>query len=367
VTYSSDIAEKVSVRVNPGRCSYEIQIGRKNLSTAGDFLRSHSETRHVVLVTDENVRKYYAPTVLKSLARSKIAADMVVVKPGERSKSLTAAARLWRRLLELQADKRTVIVALGGGVVGDLAGFVAATYARGLPVLQLPTTLLAQVDSAIGGKTAVNLVRAKNIVGAFHQPIGVLADVTVLATLPERHYRTGLAEAVKYAVTMDAAFFDFLESDSAAISNRRPEVLIPLVAHCCRLKAGIVERDEREELSIRTVLNFGHTFAHAFETLSRFRLLHGEALSAGMVCAARLAQRRGKLGKDIVERLTALLQTFGLPTQPPPVEIAHFLALLKTDKKALSGGPRFVLPTRLGEVEVVENVELKEIRTVLKA
>lgn len=367
MTFLSETADSVSVPVNLGRRSYEIQIGRENLSEAGQFLSSHTEATRAVLVTDKNVQKHYAATMLKSLARCKIAADMLVIKPGERSKTIAVAARLWKKLLELQADRRTVIVALGGGVVGDLAGFVAATFARGLPLLQIPTTLLAQVDSAIGGKTGVNLAQAKNIVGVFHQPLGVLADVTTLTTLPERHYRTGLAEAVKYGVAMDAALFDFLEAHAATIKTRWPDILIPLIAQCCRLKARIVERDEREELGFRIVLNFGHTFAHAFESLSGFKLTHGEALSAGMTCAMRLAWRRGSLERDILGRLTTLLRTFGLPTKPPPVDARQFLAWLKADKKTFCGRPRFVLPARLGEVEIVEDVKPSDIRAVLKA
>ena len=205
------------------------------------------------------------------------------------------AASLWQGLLELGADRKTVVAAVGGGVVGDLAGFIAATYARGLRFLQVPTSLLAQVDSSVGGKVGINLPEAKNMVGAFLQPLGVLVDTATLATLPANEYRAGLAEVVKYGVILDAEFFQYLEANTAALDrSATDDVLAHVVARCCRLKADVVEQDEREESGLRAVLNFGHTFGHAFETLCGYgKLLHGEAVAIGMVCAARLAQRLG--------------------------------------------------------------------------
>src|SRR5262249_23592721 len=195
---------------------------------------------------------------------------------------------------DLRADRQTLIIAVGGGVVGDLAGFVAATYARGLHLLMVPTTLLAMVDSSVGGKVAVNHLRAKNLIGAFHQPVGVWSDTQTLETLPDREYKSGLAEVVKYGVIMDAGFFVYLEEKVKAVNRRDSEVVRMVVARCCRLKADIVEKDEREQSGLRMALNYGHTFAHAFETVTGYgRWLHGEAVAAGMVCAGRLAARRG--------------------------------------------------------------------------
>jgi 3-dehydroquinate synthase len=279
---------------------------------------------------------------------------------------------LWRELLELGADRKTVVVALGGGVVGDLAGFVAATYARGLGLLQIPTTLLAQVDSSVGGKVGINLPDAKNMVGAFWQPIGVLIDIDTLATLPRREYVSGLAEVVKYGVILDADFFGELETNAAAISARQSDMLARVVARCCRLKADVVEADEREtgcgrpELN-RAVLNYGHTFAHALETTSGYgRWLHGEAVSIGMMCAARLARRLGRVDDRFVGRQRELLMALGLPVETPDSDAELLLAAMARDKKSEHGQLRFVLPERLGKVELVGGVSPDDVRSALR-
>ncbi len=242
-----------------------------------------------MLISDGNVHPLHGPAVADSLANSGAKVDIIVIEPGEQAKCAAVAESLWRQLLELGADRKTIVVALGGGVVGDLAGFVAATYARGVGLLQIPTTLLAQVDSSVGGKVGINLPGAKNMVGAFWQPLGVLIDTDTLTTLPQREYVSGLAEVVKYGVILDAEFFAELEANAAALAQRRSDVLRRVVARCCRLKANVVEADEREtgcgppELN-RAVLNYGHTFAHALETTSGYgRWLHGEAVSIGMM------------------------------------------------------------------------------------
>ena len=234
--------------------------------------------------------------VAESLSRASVGVSIVALEPGEKSKSVEVAARLWEGMLELGADRTTVVVAVGGGVIGDLAGFIAATFARGLRFLQVPTTLLAQVDSSVGGKVGVNLSQAKNMVGAFLQPLGVLVDTATLATLPEREYRSGLAEVLKYGVILDAEFFAELEAAAGQLLSRDSDTLVRAIARCCRLKADVVEKDEREETGLRAVLNYGHTFAHAFEALTGYgELLHGEAVSMGMTSAARLARGWGEL------------------------------------------------------------------------
>ncbi|MBU4399195.1 MAG: 3-dehydroquinate synthase, partial [Planctomycetes bacterium] len=278
-------------------------------------------------------------------------------------------------------DRRSVVAAVGGGVVGDLAGFVAATFARGLRFMQVPTSLLAQVDSSVGGKVGINLPEAKNIVGGFHQPIGVLVDIATLSTLPDREYLAGLAEAVKYGAALDAEFFGFLEQNAAVIVERKEEVLVSVVARCCRLKAEVVERDEREENGLRAVLNFGHTFGHAFEMISplplgegpgvraasiRAPLLHGEAVAVGMICAARLAERLGRVDASYTDRLRALLQTFGLPVEPPKLDPQRVLDAMMHDKKVQDGRLRFVLPSRLGHVELVEDVAPVEVQAAME-
>jgi 3-dehydroquinate synthase len=277
------------------------------------------------------------------------------------------AALLYDRLADRLADRRTLVVAVGGGVIGDLAGFVAATYNRGLPLLMVPTTLLAMVDSSVGGKVGVNHPRAKNLIGAFHQPVGVWIDTAVLATLPEREYRSGLAEVVKYGVILDADFFAYLEENAAAVLGRDPEAVRHVVARSCRLKAAVVERDEREETGLRAVLNYGHTFAHAFETVAGYGTwLHGEAVAAGMVCASRLAERRGLIDAATTERQRRLLERFGLPTAPRPWPADDLLAVMRIDKKNVAGRMRFVLPRRLGEVALIDDVPEDDVRRTLE-
>ncbi len=281
-----------TVRVDLAERGYDIEIGSGNLPQAGPFLTDRGKVSHAVLITDENVQEPHALRVAESLSGRKVAVDLVAIKPGEPSKSIDVAASLWEGMLQLNADRRTVVVAVGGGVVGDLAGFVAATFARGLRFLQIPTTLLAQVDSSVGGKVGINLPEAKNMVGAFHQPLGVLIDTATLDTLPPREYRAGLGEVVKYGVILDAELFDYLEAHVAELLARDPLVLTHVIAQCCRLKAGVVGRDEREETGQRAVLNYGHSFAHALESLCGYgQLLHGEAVAIGMECAARLAEQ----------------------------------------------------------------------------
>ena len=260
-------------------------------------------------------------------------------------------------MLEEGADRKSIVVAVGGGVVGDLAGFVAATYARGVGFFQVPTTLLAQVDSSVGGKVGINLPGAKNMVGAFWQPLGVLIDVETLATLPEREYRAGLAEVVKYGVILDEEFFTYLEENTAAINDQDASVLTRVVQRCCRLKADVVEQDEREITGLRAVLNYGHTFGHALEAAGGYgQILHGEAVSIGMMCAARLAARMGRVGDDFVARQQKLLDALSLPIATPEFDPDKLLDLMYRDKKAEAGKLRFVLPDRIGHVEVVKDV-----------
>jgi 3-dehydroquinate synthase len=357
-----------TVRVALAERSYDIEIGSGTLGGLPEFLRARSDTDHVVLMTDNIVDELYADAAGDRLVEEGWEVDVLVVDSGETSKCVEVADDLWNALLAEGADRRSIVVAIGGGVVGDLGGFVAATFARGLDFFQVPTTLLAQVDSSVGGKVGVNLPGAKNMVGAFWQPRGVLIDVDVLASLPPREYRAGLAEVVKYGVILDAAFFGYLESHVAEINARDPAVLARLVEGSCRLKADVVERDEREETGLRAVLNYGHTFAHAFEAVAGYGTwLHGEAVAAGMVCASRLAERRGLVGADVTERQLRLLRAFGLPTQPERWPADVLLAAMRSDKKNVAGRLRLVLPTRLGEVRLFDDVPEADVVAVLRA
>jgi 3-dehydroquinate synthase len=356
-----------TVQVSLADRSYSILIGSGVLDQTGAQLTARGKVSHAVVITDTNVESPHAANVVRSLDDADVTVDMLVIEPGESSKAIDVADSLWQKLLELGADRKTAIVAVGGGVVGDLAGFVAASYARGLRFLQVPTTLLAQVDSSVGGKVGINLPGAKNMVGAFWQPMGVILDTSVLDTLPPREYRAGLAEVVKYGVILDSDFFSYLEAHIAELNERVPEVLEHVVARSCELKALVVSQDEREETGVRAVLNYGHTFCHALETLTGYEtLLHGEAVSIGMLCASRLAQRMGRVDAEFTRRQYDLLSRLGLPTALPELPHDQILAVMGRDKKVEHGQLRFVLPTRLGHVELVGNVDPADVLAALQ-
>ena len=349
------------VRLGPR--SYDIAID--DGVGIGAFAKARSRAATALIVADDNVLSH-AKAIENSLSAVGFRVASATIPPGESQKSLDVARGLYDRLLDIPADRNTLIVAVGGGVVGDLAGFVASTYARGLPLLMVPTTLLAMVDSSVGGKVAVNLPRAKNMVGTFHQPVGVWIDTTFLDTLPPREYRSGLAEVVKYGVILDADFFAYLETHIDAILRRDPEAIRRIVLRSCELKALVVEQDEREETGLRAVLNYGHTFAHAFEIAGGYGAwLHGEAVAAGMICASRLAERRGLIGSEVTDRQLRLLKAFSLPTAPLDWNIDAMIATMKTDKKSVAGRMRFILPKRLGEVALFDDVPEPDVRSVL--
>ena len=347
-----------SVYVELGSRSYPISIGTGILEKAGNLVACCCPSGHAVVVTDENVEQPHAMIVAKNLQESGLQTDLVVLPSGEATKSIEMADRLWQKFLAQEVNRKSIVVAVGGGVIGDLAGFVAATYARGLRFLQIPTTLLAQVDSSVGGKVGINLPDAKNMVGAFWQPAGVLIDTGTLDTLPEREYRSGLAEVIKYGVILDEEFFEYLEQSAEDIQQRKPSVLIDIVERSCQLKAKVVAEDERDETGLRAVLNYGHTFAHALETVTGYReLLHGEAVAIGMLCASRLAERLGRIDSCITQRQTELFAKLGLPIAVPPVDRANLLKVFRSDKKAAADNLRFIVPLRIGHVEMVEQVD----------
>ncbi|MCC7475116.1 MAG: 3-dehydroquinate synthase [Pirellulales bacterium] len=356
-----------TVHVNLGPRSYDIVIGSGNLCHAASLCDAEQDDAQTVIITDSNVAELYAEPLATALEELGCDVAVLEVEPGEPSKAPEVAIELWEELLDHGADRKTVIVALGGGVVGDLAGFVAATFTRGLRFVQIPTTLLAQVDSSVGGKVGVNLPGGKNLVGAFWQPCAVLIDVAVLSSLPEREYRAGLAEVVKYGVIQDAAFFGYLESHVGQINDRDPNVLAHLVERCCRLKADVVEQDEREETGLRAILNYGHTFCHAFESATGYeQLLHGEGVAIGMMCAARLAERLGRVDATFIERQRKLLEAFKLPLDVPAVDRDELIELMYRDKKVERGKLRFVLPTCMGHVELVRGVANDDVLAAME-
>ncbi len=355
-----------NVRVDLSHRSYDIEIGTGNLVHIGNFVQSRVTAHQAIIVTDNNVDLPHADVVADHLTESGATVDILVVDAGEPSKSIATAESLWEQLLALHADRKSIIVAVGGGVVGDLAGFVAATYARGIACFQIPTTLLSQVDSSVGGKVGINLPNSKNMVGAFWQPQGVLIDTEVLATLPDREYRAGLAEVVKYGVILDEEFFDYLENAVQGLHERQPEVLRHVILRSCQLKAKVVQADERETSGERAVLNFGHTFCHAIETVTGYdQLLHGEAVSIGMLCAARLSREMGRVEAGFTKRLQKLLVALQLPIDVPDVEHDQLLEAMQRDKKSEYGRLRFVLPTRIGHVELVSDVDSDAARAAL--
>jgi 3-dehydroquinate synthase len=355
-----------SVGVNLKGRGYEILVGPDLLRRAGELFRPLALGRRLALVTHPALSEThgYAPAVADSLREAGHEVSLVTVPPGEESKSLDQAAQLCRELVRLGLDRGSAILALGGGVIGDLAGFVAATLFRGISFVNLPTTLLAQVDSSVGGKTGVNLPEGKNLVGTFYQPRLVLADVLTLKTLPARDFRSGLAEVVKHAMIADAEFFGALERDAERVLARDTETLQTIVAKNCAIKARVVERDERET-GLRAVLNFGHTVGHAVEAaLGYGAVTHGEAVAYGMLVATALSVRRGLCSRQDAARLGALLRRFALiPASPPSPELLE--TYMVRDKKTRDGVLQFVLTPGVGGVTLAPVSDRNDLREAL--
>lgn len=350
--------------VSLGSRSYPIHIGINNLSTIGQKLRHHDLTERATIVSNPEIVKLYGEVVRKSLEDQDINSNVIEVAPGEEAKSLKQASKIYDQLIKDKNDRFMPIIALGGGVIGDLAGFVASTYMRGVPYVQVPTTLLSQVDSSIGGKVAVNHPEAKNTIGSFYQPRFVLADMATLKSLPQEEYLSGLAEVAKYAF-ISAGNLSFVEKNVGAILKREPEVLRELVLICCRIKAKIVEEDERD-YGLRAVLNFGHTIAHSIEAISHYEnYRHGEAVAIGIMGAVLVSKIKGYASDELVERTRNLLKNLKLPVSFENIPIDEVIEHIKLDKKVIEGKIRFVLIKVPGEV-IVENVEGKVIEQVLK-
>ena len=353
-----------SIRVELGARAYEVRIG-KGLLDAADLL-AQVPGRQALIVTDAHVAPLYLARVQSALAGKTVQAH--VLPAGEREKNLARFAELMAALSALGASRDVTVIALGGGVVGDLAGFAAACWMRGVRFVQLPTTLLAMVDSSVGGKTAVDLPSGKNLVGAFHQPAAVIADTATLDTLPDRELRAGLAEVVKIGAIADAGFFAWLEANAEALLARDPAALETAIATSCRHKAGIVARDETEQ-GERMLLNFGHTFGHAIETEQGYGgLLHGEAIAVGMLLAARLSAELGRAPPADADRLENLLRRFGLPTAVPEnLDAQALMQRMRLDKKAVSGALRLILWRGVGRAEVVRDIPDTATMTTLCA
>tara|TARA_R110002095_G_scaffold147182_5_gene127300 strand:+ start:5352 stop:6524 length:1173 start_codon:yes stop_codon:yes gene_type:complete len=375
------VSDSFDVNVALGPRSYHISVVSNQFDQFADALETWMNNnpafrnsvaegnKTAFIVTDRNLAALHTPKIEKSLEAKGWKWETAIIEAGEKSKSLAVISSLYDRLVELKADRQTVLIAVGGGVTGDAAGFVAATYVRGLPFVQVPTSLLAHVDSSVGGKVGVNHPQAKNLIGAFYQPLGVFIDTSTLETLPERDYRSGLAEIVKYGVILDSKFFQYLEQNIEGLNQRSPEVLRTVIARSCELKAEVVEQDEHERTGLRAILNYGHTFAHAFEALCGYgELMHGEAVSIGMVYASDLAEKLNLIAHQETERQIQLLQALGLPVSLPEgtrLVNDEIIDRMKLDKKTVGGKLRFVLPTCIGRVEVFKDIPESLVREVL--
>jgi len=355
------------IRVPLGERSYEIIIEAGGIARIGEAVAPLGFGRNGVIVSDPQVKRLYGAPVADSLAKSGFSVETLTIPAGEEHKTLETVARLYHEMLPLGLDRKSFVVALGGGLVGDVAGFAAATYMRGIPFVQVPTTLLSQVDASIGGKVGVNLPEGKNLVGAFHQPSFVLIDPNVLRTLPARELRSGFAEVIKYGVIRDASFFSFLEENYEDILLLRSAAVERVIATSCRIKAEVVAGDEREESGLRAILNFGHTIAHSLEALTDYRAyLHGEAVSLGMACAADISSRLGYLPESDADRIVELLKDAGLPATFSGLDAEQIVSRMRFDKKVLGEKIRFVLARRVGEVFLSDDAPLELVSTVLR-
>ncbi|THD60970.1 3-dehydroquinate synthase [Phenylobacterium sp.] len=362
-----------TVLVGLGPRSYQVRVGAGLIDAAGQALAPLLKRKRTAVVSDETVWGLHGARLSAALARAGIEAVPIVVPPGEQTKSFEGLAEVSDRLLELELDRGDVITAFGGGVVGDLAGFAAAIYKRGVDFVQIPTTLLAQVDSSVGGKTAIDTPRGKNLIGAFHQPRLVLADLDVLATLPEREMRAGYAEVVKYGLLGDFRFFEWLEANAAAVLARDPAALAHAVARSIEMKAEIVAEDETEQ-GRRALLNLGHTFGHALESETGYgeALLHGEAVAAGMALAFRFSASQGLCETQEAGRAAAAIAAAGLPAtlgevRAEPFDAERLVRHMAQDKKAEAGRLTFILARRLGEAFVAKDVDAQAVAAFLES
>lgn len=354
-----------TITVGLGERSYPIIIGTSLLEGIGPRLAASPVGKRYGVISDDNVAPLYAQHLVDSLAAAGVACEVFTFPAGEEQKNTTTVTDLARQLAARGFDRGDALIALGGGVVGDITGFVASIYMRGIPFVQIPTTLLAQVDSSVGGKTGVDIPEGKNLVGTFYQPQAVFIDIDVLKTLPEQEYRGGLAEVIKYGASIDQTFFAYLEDNVSAIQALQPGVLGTVIRRCCEIKAKVVEQDEREG-GVRRILNFGHTIGHAVEAASGYTIIHGMAVAIGMHAVARLAYLGGHIEPPIVQRLDALLQAYGLPiTIPEALDRELIRGYLQTDKKTVGGRVYFVLPTAIGEVTITDEVHGADIDLVL--
>ncbi len=345
------------IPVSLGDRSYEIVVGNGIIGTLGEEMVRLKFGPKLMLISSHTVWPLYGKIVQESLTKRGFKVATCLLNDDEEAKSLQTVTAVIDDLLENGLDRSSAIVAVGGGVVGDIAGFAAATYMRGIPYVQVPTTLLAQIDSSVGGKTGVNRPKAKNLVGAFHQPKLVWSDVSTLASLPEREFRSGIAEAIKYSIISDPSLSELLKANAESLSKIPSDVLVEIVSRCCSIKAGIVEKDEKER-GIRSILNYGHTVGHALESLTDYTAYtHGEAIAIGMIAAARISRDIGATGPETVQQHESMIRAFGLPgVFPRSISPASILKQITGDKKRMAGRARWILPRKIGEVFITSDV-----------
>jgi 3-dehydroquinate synthase len=356
------------IRVELGPRSYDIVIGSETIGSLGDALKDFDLSPRIAIVSNPTVMNLYGDVVDASLKNAGFETIVITVPDGEEYKNLLWVEHIWGELLKCRLDRKSSVVALGGGVIGDMAGFAAAAYMRGIRFVQAPTTLLAQVDSSVGGKTGVNHPLGKNMIGAFWQPSLVWIDVEILRTLPRKELLAGLAEVIKYGVIWDEDFFNYLDDNKDAILALKADALAHIIARSCRIKAEVVSSDEREA-GLRAILNYGHTVGHAVETTTGYtRYLHGETVAIGMNVEARLAVQVGLLSEDEALRIKGLIESYGLPTElPEGAGAKEMLQAMEHDKKALAGQLRFTLPEKVGKARVNESVGKDAITELLKS
>lgn len=356
-----------TVKVKLDLRSYDVIVGRNIISFLGKILKEKKLFKYAFIITNQRISSLYSKFIRETLERSGFKFKFSKIPDTEKSKSFDQVKKLLKEIILFGRKRDVFIVALGGGVVGDISGFLASIYKRGIPYIQIPTTLLSQIDSGIGGKTGIDLPFAKNMVGTFYQPRFVFSDPSFLSTLSKREIRSGLAEAIKYGVIKDRGLFEFIERNYSNLINLDLNLLERLVYFCSKIKAEIVSRDEKEEKGIRTHLNFGHTIGHAIEAASKFsKYSHGEAISIGMICASLISHYLGLLDRDSLNRIENILSLVGLPVNLRGLKLEDILKAQSFDKKIISGRNRFVLPTKIGKVIIYKNVPLNLIRRVIK-
>lgn len=364
-TGAKEDAMEQAIQVGLGERSYPIIIGAEIMGRVGSDLRARGLAKRYGIISDDRVAGLYGDRLRQVFRQSGLACDLITFPQGEASKNLRTIAALASTLAERGFDRKDALVALGGGVTGDITGFLASVYMRGIPFVQVPTSLLAQVDSSVGGKTGVDIPQGKNLIGTFYQPRAVYIDSGVLQTLPRDEFLGGMAEVIKYGASIDADFFAWLAENRDAILALDSSCIIPMIRRCCEMKAAVVEQDEREG-GLRRILNFGHTIGHAVEAASGYTLIHGFAVAIGMRAVAELAVRCGVAGPEVALAIKRLLEAYGLPTSiPDDFDRQSLRTYLQTDKKTVGGRVFFVLPEQLGRVRITDQVADVDVDAVL--